>query len=100
MSSSENNNHQVKYLRIIADMKPNSLIMPLKVIFDEREFMVSEVFDIKKIVVAELGELCYAYYCKFNNKIRILYLDKLYNWFVIWHHSTKEYFFILYYTFH
>ena len=79
----DKNTKNVKYLRVIADMKPNSIIMPIKVIYNEKEYIISQVFDVKKLIVDRIGELCFAYYCKFNSKIKILYLDKLYNWFVI-----------------
>ena len=76
------NEKDFKYLHVIADMKPNSLIMPIKIIYENKEYIVSEVFDIKKLVV-KTGELCYAYYCKINGKIKILYLNRNYRWFVI-----------------
>ena len=83
MTIENNNKNSIKYLRVIADMRPHSLIMPIKVIFNEKEFVIDEIFDIKKLVVSQIGELCSAYYCKFKRKIKILYLDKMYNWFVI-----------------
>lgn len=73
----------VKYLRVVADMPPDSIIMPIKVIFDEREFIIDKVFDIKRVTVPAVGEFCNAYYCKFGSKIRILYLSKDCKWFVI-----------------
>ena len=83
VETNSNNIKSIRYLRVVADMKPNSPIMPLKVIYDEKEYIVDEIFNVKRFVVEQIGELCNAYYCKFKHKIRILYLDKNYNWFVI-----------------
>lgn len=77
------NNSNVKYLRVIADMRPNSKIMPIKVVYEDKEYEVSEVIDIKRYVVPAICQLCHAYYCKFKEKLKILYLDGDYNWFVV-----------------
>ena len=73
----------IKFLRVIADMKPHSKIMPLKVIFDDREFIIDKIIDIKNFIEATTNSFCTAYYCKFKSKLKILYLDKDYNWFVV-----------------
>ena len=71
------------YIRVIADMRPDLQIMPLKVIVDDKEYKVDSVIDIKRMVVPTLGERCFAYYCKFKTKLRILYLDAEFKWFTI-----------------
>ena len=78
------NDKNIKFLRVIADMKPHSQIIPLKVIIDdEREFVIDKIIDIKKFVESVTNSLCFAYYCKFKTKLRILYLNKENNWFVV-----------------
>lgn len=72
-----------KFLRVIADMKPQMQIMPLKVIFNETEYLIDSVIDIKFQIVPTFGERCFAYYCKIKGKLKIIYLDKDFNWFVI-----------------
>lgn len=72
-----------KYLRVIADMKPQMQIIPLKVIYNESEYEITSLIDIKFLVVPGLGERCYAYYCKIKNKLKIIYLDLENQWFVI-----------------
>ena len=73
----------IKFLRVIADMKPHLQIIPLKVIFDDREFVIDKIIDIKKFVEPVTNSLCLAYYCKFKSKLKILFLDRENNWFTV-----------------
>lgn len=81
---------QITYLRVIADMKPQMQIIPLKVIFNETEYNIDSVIDIKYQVVMGLGKQCYAYYCKIKNHLKIIYLDSDFQWFVIKKASSRN----------
>ncbi len=80
---------QKKYLRVIADMRPNAQIIPLKIVSDDgREFIIQNVFNIVRIIVEDIGEQCMAYYMVVGGKRKVIYLDKNMQWFVIWYNST------------
>lgn len=73
-----------KYLHIVADMRPNAQILPMKVIWnDGREFIIEQILDIKRNNIEKLGEQCMAYYCIISGKRKVIYLDSDMQWFVI-----------------
>ena len=50
------------FLRVIADMSPNRLVFPQKIIWEDgREFIIQKVTDVRRQFVAEIGEHCTKY---------------------------------------
>lgn len=72
------------FIRVIADMRPNLQIMPLKIVWEDgREFKVESVNDVRQILVSGLGEVAMAYFCVIKGVRRTIYLDRNMQWFVI-----------------
>ena len=72
----------VKYLEIIALMKPESPPIPQKLIWDTGQiFDIDKVIDIKKRASTKGGGAGIRYLVKINNHERYLFL-KDYNWFI------------------
>lgn len=74
--------NKVTYLRVIADMNPNHVIIPKKIIWnDGREFLVEKVTDVRRGFVKNIGELCLKYYCFIDGNFRVLCLNDDMRWF-------------------
>lgn len=76
--------NKVTYLRVIADMNPDRVIMPKKIIWnDGREFLVEKVTDVRRGFVKNVGELCLKYYCFIDGNFRVLCLNDDMRWFAL-----------------
>ena len=73
-----------KPIRVIADMRPNMQIMPVAV-FDEsgKRQKVDIVTDIRRMLVKDLGEQCYAYFMIVAGNRKVIFLDKNMQWFEV-----------------
>lgn len=83
ISKVENSKRDKIFLRVIADMRPDRLVYPQKIIWsDGREFIVQKVTDVRRQFVEEVGELCTKYYCIIDGRFKILCLNDDMRWFV------------------
>ena len=72
------------FLRVIADMSPNRLVFPQKIIWEDgREFIIQKVTDVRRQFVAEIGEHCTKYYCVIDGRFKVLCLNDDMRWFVL-----------------
>lgn len=73
-----------KPIRVIADMRPNMQILPVA-LFDEdgRRLKIDDVMDIRRVLVKDLGEQCFAYFVVAGGSHRVIYLDKNNLWFEV-----------------
>lgn len=79
-----NDNHDKRFIRVIADMRPNAQIIPLKIVADDgRDFAIQNVFSIVRTIVEDIGEQCMAYHIIVNDTRKVIYLDKNFAWFVM-----------------
>lgn len=79
-----NEGAQKTFIRVIADMRPNAQIIPLKIVSDDgREFVIENVYNIIRTIVEAIGEQCMAYYIVVRGTRKVIYLDKNFAWFVI-----------------
>lgn len=71
-----------RYVRVVADMRPGRQIMPVFV-YDEagNRAKVDAVTDIRRVLVKNLGEQCYAYFLVAGGSRKVIYLDKQMQWF-------------------
>ena len=71
-----------KLIRVIVDMRPNMQIMPVAVFDDSgKRIKVDVVSDIRRVLVKDLGEQCFAYFLVAGGSRKVIYLDKNMQWF-------------------
>ncbi len=84
MAKTNSDAQEKKFIRVIADMRPNAQIIPLKIVADDgRDFAIQNVFSIVRTIVEDIGEQCMAYHIIVNDTRKVIYLDKNFAWFVM-----------------
>ena len=72
----------VKYITVIAKMKPDNSIIPLSIIWEDgKEFFIDKVIDIRPKASTKGGGMGIRYTVRILNQEKFLFLDK-YTWFI------------------
>lgn len=91
MAKQNETRDDIVYVRVIADMKPKMQIMPKSIIWEDgREFAIDEIKDVRQVLVSGMGKECMAYFVEIRGSRRVLYLDRMMQWFII-RQSSKYY---------